>query len=134
MAAISVDDYLMGRDKTHPGEFSEKIRLNAEALLIRVNGLLDALRIDEAEARKVNSGWRPPTVNAAIPNAVRRSHHTTGHAIDIADPHGRLGRLLLNNEPVLAIFGLFLEFPGATPTWVHLQDIPPKSGKRVFRP
>lgn len=131
---ITLEHYLMGREHTHKEEYSEKIGLSAEALLIRVNGLLASLRLPEAEHPKLTSGWRPPTLNATIKGAVKRSHHTTGHAIDLHDPHGRLGRFLAENEPLLAVFGLYLESPSATPTWVHLQDIPPKSGKRVFRP
>lgn len=132
---ITIENYLMGRDKNYAREYSEEIKQNGEELLIKVNSLLKALRFENA---KVSSGWRPPSYNRTVIGAAKGSHHTTGHAIDIKDPDGRLRDLILKEEflgeSLLCLHELYMEDPAFTPTWVHLQDIPPKSGKYIFKP
>ena len=131
---ITLADYWMGRDRQYPP--SDAIRTAAAETVARANLLVSsyqALTKDD-EPRTVNSGWRPPAVNAATPNAAPRSKHITGQAIDIADPEGDLDEWCLDHADVLQTIGLWQEHPSATKGWCHVQTVPPKSGKRVFFP
>lgn len=129
--ALELKDYWMGRDKLYPEALTPDIEAAASALLERVNSLLVVF----GEERTVNSGWRPPQVNASTPNAALKSKHMTGHAIDLADPDGDLDDWCSENDGSRLIqYGLYMEHPAATKGWCHLQNLPPKSGKRVFYP
>lgn len=133
---ITLNDFWMGRDKTHSAELTPDIVRNAEVTVQRANLLLSEFRHDtgDTEIRKVNSGWRPAAVNAATPNAALRSKHMTGQAIDISDPEGDLDEWCLSHLEVLERIGLWLEHPSATKNWCHVQTVPPKSGRRFFYP
>jgi hypothetical protein len=123
----------MGRDEQYPLAMTPEIEANAERLLGLVNALL---AIYGDNHTKVNSGWRPPSVNAATPNAALHSKHMTGQAIDLADPDGELDDWLASDAGLDALnkIGLWVEHPAATKGWAHLQSMPPKSGRRVFYP
>lgn len=84
---------------------------------------------------QLNSGWRPPAVNATTPGASKTSRHMTGEGADLRDPDGRLDRWLMTprGQQVMTRLGLWLEHPDSTPGWAHLQTKPPASGNRVFR-
>lgn len=127
---ISLTDYFMGRDVQHPGELSAELRSNAAVMVARASALLDRAHM----ACSVNSGWRPRSINACIPNASPRSKHLTCQAIDLCDEDGALDAWCLSNVPALAIIGLWLEHPSATPGWCHVQIVAPRSGRRVFIP
>src|SRR5262249_29259547 len=114
----------------YPSELTPEIESNATELLRRVNDLLDVF----GQQRAVRSGWRPAEVNAATPNAAPKSKHMLGQAIDLEDDEGDLDQWCLDNAKELARLGLFQEHPACTKSWVHLQSVPPKSGKRVFWP
>jgi len=134
---ITLKEFYMGRDATHASELTDEIRSNALVTVERANKLL-ALYVEatgDARPRRVNSGWRPPAVNTAIGGA-RRSNHTLGRAIDIADASRALKRWLVTPAGQVALIecGLWMEHPDATPTWVHVQIVPPRSGSRVFWP
>ena len=137
---ITLDDYWMGRDKEYAKELTDAIRFNAENTVSLVNRLLfsatkgGVLLVAGKSNSQVNSGWRPPAVNAATQNAAARSRHMTGQACDIHDPDGALDNWCVANLPALAKVGLWMEHPKATPGWCHLQTIPPKSGNRIFMP
>ena len=133
---ITLDDYWMGRDKTHTADLTAEIQHNAEETVRRANMLLSEFRFDthDTEIRKVNSGWRPPDINAATRGAAQRSRHMTGQAIDIADPEGDLDEWCLTHGETLARIGLWQEHPSATKGWCHVQTVAPKSGNRVFYP
>lgn len=128
---ISLTEYWMGRDKAHAAELTDLIRQNAAELCARVSQLQKAAALGPLY---VSSGWRPVGVNSVIPNAAKKSNHLLGQAVDLKDPDGKLGRWALNNLDRLAAFELWLEHPSKTKGWVHLQSVPPKSGKRVFLP
>lgn len=133
---VSLSDYWMGRDAAYPELLTEAIRAAAGETVARANLLLSAYRslTKDEEPRRVNSGWRPPSVNAATPGAAARSKHMSGHAIDISDPEGDLDEWCMDHPEVLQTIGLWQEHPAATKGWCHLQIVPPKSGKRVFFP
>jgi len=43
-------------------------------------------------------------------------------------------RWCLKHLDVLETLGLWMEDPQWTPTWLHVQTIPPRSGHRVYIP
>ena len=140
---ITLTDYFMGRDKRYPGDLTEAVEGNASELMRRVNLLLshayqDGVQpaLDAATGNHVASGWRPKSVNDATANAGENSRHITGRAIDLRDdPVKRpLARWCLANLDLLAEIGLWMEDPQWTPSWVHLQSLPPGSGRRVYVP
>lgn len=127
---ISRDDYFRGRDITHRADWNDQIEAQAAITVKRANQLLDAF----GEPRGVNSGWRPPEVNAATPGAAPYSRHVTAQAVDLHDPEGDLDEWCLAHPDVLTSIGLWQEHPASTKGWCHLQTVPPKSGNRVFYP
>jgi hypothetical protein len=110
---------------------------NAQLLLPKVNALLEraaAAGVDCAVDPIVNSGWRPASYNATVPNAAVLSKHITGEAIDVRDPEGMLDDWCVRNLEVLAEIGLWLEHPLSTKGWCHVQSVAPRSGNRMFYP
>ena len=61
-----------------------------------------------------------------------RSNHLVGKAVDFSDPKREFYHWLLAHQDLFADCGLYME--EGTVGWVHLQAIPPKSGRRVFLP
>lgn len=128
-----IEDYWMGRDKQYADALTREIELNAADLVGRCNMLAKELPFP---LPRVTSGWRPPAVNAGVKGAAKRSNHMTGNAVDFAGVE--MARWCFANLPVLERLGLWLEHPDATVGtnggWTHLQRVPPRSGRRVFRP
>ena len=120
----------MGRDRRFPDELTDDKRSNAEEMIDKANQLLERF----GETRKVNSGWRPASINSATVGAAQKSKHMTCEAIDLEDKDGSFGRWCLENLDVLQELGLWMENPEKTKTWVHVQTIAPRSGNRVFNP
>lgn len=129
---ITLTDYWMGRDREFPLALTPQIEKNAELTVQLANALL----VRFGEGRRVNSGWRPPEVNAKTAGAAPKSKHMTGQAIDLADPEGDLDDWLMSAEgqAAMAELGLWHEHPAATKGWAHLQTVPPRSGRRTFYP
>lgn len=130
MPVLKLADYYMGRDRLHRGELTREMRANARETLRRVNRLLQRAGL----TRKVSSGWRPASINAAVSGAAPNSKHISCLAIDLEDRDGALDAWCLANLQALEEIGLWLEHPSATPGWCHLQIQPPRSGNRVFEP
>ncbi len=61
-----------------------------------------------------------------------QSKHLSGQAADFADPKRELYMWALAHQDLLAEYGLYME--EGTIGWLHLQNVAPKSGKRVFLP
>jgi hypothetical protein len=56
-------------------------------------------------------------------------------AVDFVDDEKQtLGKWCLTNIKVLEELGLYMEDLRHTKGWVHLQNTPPRSGKRIFIP
>ncbi|MCA3072163.1 MAG: hypothetical protein IOD11_17210 [Rhodocyclaceae bacterium] len=139
---ITLNDYYMGRDRTHGHLLGSDLRANAARTVESANALLVLAKTAgvslEANPRTgsiVSSGWRPPDINGATPGAALRSLHMQCLAVDLFDPDGDLDDwLLANNDTVLRDMALWLEHPAATKGWAHVQLRPPRSGRRVFYP
>lgn len=142
---ISIEDYLMGRDQKYPWELTAEILGNATTTVDRVNTLLAMAEVDgvmpaldQMTRTHVSSGWRPQQVNDRTANAAATSRHITGEAVDLQDTGDRaFARWCLANLDALDNAGLWMERPqwtGGADPWVHLQIVPPKSGKRVYVP
>lgn len=140
---ITLDDYLMGRDKLYPQELTPEIQANAEHTVRMTNALFAVLNAQEVEVEAhpvnkspVSSGWRPPQINGQVKGAAVRSKHMTGQAIDLYDPDGLIDEYLMSEagQRTLIALELWLEHPSATKNWAHIQTVPPKSGRRVFYP
>src|ERR1051325_3331321 len=127
---ITKDELIMGRDKTYPADYTHEISANRDKLLIAVNKLRAAYN----NPMYVSSGWRPPDINAATPGSAKRSNHMLGLAVDFKDTDGTIDAWCMANQDKLAVFGLWLEDPGSTIGWCHVQCIAPGSGHRVFKP
>lgn len=130
MSMINKSELLMGRDVQYAAEYTQEISANLDKLLIHLN----QFRALYGKPMTVSSGWRPAAVNAALANAAKKSNHMLGLACDFKDADGSLAAWCLNNLTILEQCGLYMEDPASTPNWCHLQCVPPKSGKRVFKP
>lgn len=124
----------------HSDATAEK-RENALAMLDRVNGLLEIaysegveLLTNPATQSRIsgsgNGGFRTQLSSVGA----KSSKHKIGRAVDVYDPRRELAKWCVNNLDMLERFGLYMEDPRWTPTWVHLQDMPPGSGKVVYVP
>lgn len=142
MREISLADYAMGRDAQFLNEW-ELARENAAFLLKKVNALLKDLHLlwpDWNFEAEVSSGFRPSSLNEKIPNAAKKSLHMTGRAIDLKDIDGSFKLAFQplidpDHAALLRKYGLFMEHPNWTKTWVHF-DIGPRADRpsRVFIP
>jgi hypothetical protein len=133
---ITLEQYLMGRDKLYPAEYTEEVKKNAEYLLQQINAFLVELGISIAE---VSSGFRPSAINASVANAAKKSAHQSGEACDLKDDkYQTLANKILANPDLLVKHNLYLEDPASTKgkfsNWTHLQTRPTRSGNRVFKP
>jgi hypothetical protein len=57
-----------------------------------------------------------------------------GQAVDIEDNDGLLDAFCKQNIGLLEQLELWLEDDAATPSWCHIQCVPPRSGRRFFIP
>ena len=129
---IDLTIYFKGRDIKYAEEMTSDILRNSEITVARVNELL--MRAGRSDVHTVNSGWRPQGVNDATANAAKGSKHLSAEAVDLPDADRSLCGWAVDNLDILAEIGLWIEDPRWTPTWLHAQIVPPKSGKRVFIP
>lgn len=129
---ITLSAYYMGRDLTHAEELTEEIMAHAKITVERVNDLL--ARAGRSDITTVRSGWRPSGINDATQNSAAHSNHITGQACDLSDSDRTLATWCVDNLDDLEQIGLWMEDPRWTPTWLHVQIVPPKSGKLVYIP
>ena len=126
---------IVGRPRNLPVEH----KANIEKLLVAVN----ILREQYGKPLQVTSGYRSLEQHLAIYAAKgitdkkkipMKSKHLEGLAVDFADPKGLLQNWILANEDLMEEIGLYFEDFAYTKNWVHVQIVPPKSGKRFFIP
>lgn len=124
----------------HPDATAER-RYHATALLDVVNDLLEVAAADGCDlpvnpntksviAGTRNGGFRPQDSRVGAGN----SKHKDGRAVDIYDPKRQFASWCLAHPEELKKRGIHMEDPRWTPTWVHLQDVPPGSGRLVYIP
>lgn len=133
MEIISLQDYLMNRDKLYPDEFTDEYSNNAINLLNKVNQLLVELGYTTAI---VTSGWRSKKINE-LAGGGAHSAHLEAKAIDIEDDSNQtLGNKLKDDLTLLEKYDLYMEDLGHTKgsrtNWVHLQIRP--ASMRIFIP
>lgn len=125
-------------------EIGPETQANLKILLARINqvrskwgrpmtvtsglrDLNDMVRIYKAKAEKAGVQFD----ESKIPMG---SRHLYGQAVDISDHNRELQAWCLANVAVLEEIGLWMEDFSATPTWIHFQVVPPRSGRRFFKP
>lgn len=128
--SISKDELLKGRDQQYPNDYTQEISDNLNKFLIPINKIRDAW----GKPMIVNSGWRPPAINAATPGAAAHSKHEIGLAADISDPDGSLWMWVLENLQLMKDLDIFMEDKRWTPGWTHFGLGQPASGHRIFVP
>lgn len=101
---------------------------NMNTLIPAVNQFLESF----GSYRGVNSGYRSPAINSATPGAAPQSKHLVCAAIDLEDADAKLHAFARNNTLLLEELGLWCEERQGG--WLHLQCLPPRSGKRFFKP
>lgn len=119
---------------------SPEIQNNLNDLLEKVN----RLRTAYGKPMKVTSGLRSMvdhlriyaqkgiTDKSKIP---MKSKHLSGQACDFGDADNALKAFIRGcTEEELDYYGLYFESFEHTPNWLHVQSVPPKSGKRFFAP
>jgi hypothetical protein len=101
-------------------------------LLTRVNAIFEAL----GYPCDLRSGHRTREKTLALIASGHRAavggNHELTLAVDVADPTNMADADL--SDELLAAYGLWREAVTSTPSWVHLQSVPPKSGNRTFVP
>ena len=136
---ISESQYF-GKYANHPDATAER-RFHATVMLDIVNNLLETAAADGCElpenpntgnqiSGNGNGGFRPQNSQVGAGS----SKHKDGRAVDIFDPKRQFASWCLAHPDELTKRGLHMEDPRWTPTWLHLQDVPPGSGKLVFIP
>lgn len=116
-----------------------ELEQNARKLLAPVSNLITMAGL-KVEDIVITSGWRPAAHNYAIGGSAK-SHHVMAKAIDIWDPDKVLGEFCEANQDELRHLRLYMECLSVThkamnraKRWVHLQTVPPKSGRIIFIP
>jgi len=126
-------------------ELGRKENLPKEHLdnLVKLHDAVNKLRLAYGKPLIVTSGYRSLAEHLAIYKAKgitdqskipMKSKHLSGEAVDFSDPDNRLQIWILANEELVSSFGLWFEDFAYTKNWVHCQIVPPKSGKRFFKP
>lgn len=127
---ISKEELLQGRDQQYPSDYTQEISDNLDKFLLLIN----QVRAAWGKPMIVDSGWRPPSINASTPGASAHSKHMEGLAADIKDIDGSLWAWVLENLTLMQKLGLYMEDRRWTSTWVHFGFGPPVSGHRIFVP
>src|ERR1035437_3414865 len=99
---ITKSELLMGRDLQYPMDYTQGISDNLDRLLIPLNNIRNAY----GKPMTVDSGWRPPSINASTPGAALHSNHMLGLAADISDPDGELMNWVLANLQLMKDNGI----------------------------
>lgn len=124
---ITRQEILKGRDSEFP--LTPELETNLSKLLLAIN----LFRRKYGKPMIINSGYRPGYYNTTAGGSPT-STHITCEAVDIRDIDRSLTNYILSHPSILVDCDLYMEEPAATPTWVHLQTRPTKSGRRIFIP
>lgn len=114
--------------------------------LLKLSEKINKLREAYGKPLRVTSGYRSKEKHLAIYAAKgitdqkkipMQSRHLSGLAVDIVpakEPVADLQKFIKKNIALMQEIGLWFEDFSKTPTWVHCQIVPPKSGKLFFLP
>lgn len=143
---ITLDHYFRNKRTLYASEYQVSFEHDALLLLDLVNQVIEAAVMQGVQTYTnetgdlCRSGWRPPSYNARVPKASKNSLHMVCKAIDVEDPQHGLSTFLFDdynrnkNQSILVKVGVWCEHPNATPTWCHMQSLPPGSNNRFFFP
>lgn len=110
------------------------IEANLKILLYRINQVRSAY----GEPMTVTSGLRSIFQQEALIDQGKsnapHSKHLSGEAVDILDEDHKLRDWVKLNLQLMETIGFWFESFDSTPTWIHFQIVPPKSGIRIFIP
>lgn len=101
---------------------------------IQLLAVCNVIRHAYGKPMYVNSGLRSQADQARINPSAPKSKHLLGQAVDFRDNDGKLWKWFMDNMDLCEKLGVYFEDKASTPTWCHLQTVPPKSGKRIFKP
>lgn len=135
---ISLEAYLMGRDKEFPP--TAEMLAGANTLLNRVEELFYDLGIELTDD-DLSSGYRPGYYNTIAGGSINSTHRLC-LGIDLDDDDRNKQKAILGAPQLLDKHGLYMEDPYYTvevngktekkERWVHLQTR--KTRNRVFKP
>lgn len=118
----------------HNYPMTDEIKSNINELHEKINKVRDLY----GKPMIVTSGLRSIEQQQSLildgkSNAIK-SKHLTGQAVDIKDTDGALRDWIIANMDKMEEIGFWFENFKDTPTWVHFQTCPPRSGNRIFIP
>lgn len=139
MLIVTIEEFLMGRAKMY--ELRPEIQANVILSVDVFNEFLIEAGVD-VDRVKVNDGLRIRGLNDY---GAAKSQHYEGNAIDLDDDASCwLAKVCLMNLPLMKRLNIFMEDPrwtngrnpktGREQSWVHLQRVAPRSGRRIFVP
>jgi uncharacterized protein YcbK (DUF882 family) len=121
-------EILKGNDEEFP------LTSEMEDNLVKLLTVLNRVRELYNNPMIISSGYRSPNKNAAVGGA-KKSNHMMCLAADIADKDGKFTDWVMDNLDKVKECGVeAVEDPKFTVGWTHLQIVPVKSGKFVFKP
>lgn len=132
--------FMITKEELNPKNFplTEEQKNNLQILHERINKIRSAYgkpMIVTSGVRDVNDHIRIYREKGISDDKIPMgSKHLKGQAVDIADSKKELADWCKNNQNLLEEFELWLEDLDSTVGWVHFQTVPPKSGKRFFKP
>lgn len=124
---ITMEELLHG----HP---IASIRPDIQHNLHELLDIMNEIRSAYGQPMIITSGLRTEEDQARINPKAPKSNHILGLACDVSDPHGEFWSWCMSNMPLMEKLGVYFEDKNASPTWAHCQIVPPKSGKRIFKP
>ena len=140
---ISLRDYF-GPHWDHD-DVTDEVLANATELVHRANAVLEQMVAGGCTplrnpgtntyiSGQTLGGFRPQSSAVGAP----RSKHKMGQALDLYDPYRELAKWAVNHPADMKDIGLWIEDPRWTPTWLHIQSVPPGNppnpAKLVFIP
>lgn len=118
----------------HSYPTTPEIDANLNTLLLRLNAVRDKYGQPMVITSGLRSSAQQEALIAAGKSTAHASMHLRGAAADVFDQDGSLKKWIMNNLAFVEEVGFWMEDFGATPNWVHFQQLPPYSGKRFFLP
>lgn len=96
--------------------------------------ILNTIRAAYGKPMIITSGLRSEADQARINPSAPKSKHLLGQAADVSDKDGSFWAWCMDNMHLMEQLDVHFESKDSTPTWTHIQTVPPKSGKRIFLP